>query len=217
MSSLIAKSGSRSARTRASLINAGLKLFSERPIDAVPIDDIVAAAGVAKGSFFNHFDDKQAFASDIATEIRLDVEPRVARANHGVHDPLERLTGGMVVAVDFAVSERTRALVMLRGMTWSTSRDHPLNAGLRDDIDACIAAGHFNEPAQRSAMLFWLGACQMLMISILAQNLSRRNAAELMRDTLLIALAGMGVAPERLAQIGNRCVARLDDVGRSAG
>ena len=47
----------RAARTRAALLAAGFDLLVERPIDAIPIDDVVARAGVAKGSFFNHFAD----------------------------------------------------------------------------------------------------------------------------------------------------------------
>jgi AcrR family transcriptional regulator len=209
MSPLLGKPNSRSARTRAALIDAGLQLFADRPIDAVPVDDIVAAAGVAKGSFFNHFDDKHAFANAIATEIRLDVEARVAAVNRDVHDPLERLTGGMAVAVEFALLERKRALVMLRGITWSTSRDHPLNAGLRDDIDACIVAGHFNGQAGRSGLMFWLGACQMLMVSVLAHDMSRQDAAAQMRDTMVMALSGMGVKPLLADALGQQCLRRL--------
>jgi AcrR family transcriptional regulator len=204
MPQLLSKPGSRSARTRAALIEAGLQLFAERPIDAVPVDDIVAAAGVAKGSFFNHFNDKQAFANAIATDIRLDMEARVAAANRHVHDPLERLTGGMVVAVDFALSERKRALVMLRGMAWTTERNHPLNAGLRDDIDACITAGHFNEQAERSGLPFWLGTCQMLMVSVLSQNLSRQDAAAQLCDTMVMALSGLGVRPSLAHALSQR-------------
>ena len=47
--------------------------MAERPVDAIAIDDLVAAAGVAKGSFFNHFADKRAFAQTIAEDIRREV------------------------------------------------------------------------------------------------------------------------------------------------
>ena len=209
MSLVLSKPNPRSVRTRAALIEAGLQLFAERPIDAVPVDDIVAAAGVAKGSFFNHFDDKHAFANAIAGQIRLEVEGRVAEANRDVHDPLERLTGGMTVAVEFALSQRKPALVMLRAMAWTTSRDHPLNAGLRDDINMCIAAGHLNEQAGRSGLHFWLGACHMLMLTILAQNLSREDAAAQMRDTMVMALSGMGVKPALAQTLGQQCMWHL--------
>ena len=60
----------RAARTRAALLDAGLDLLADRPIDAIAIDELVAAAGVAKGSFFNHFGDKYGFANAIAEAIR---------------------------------------------------------------------------------------------------------------------------------------------------
>jgi AcrR family transcriptional regulator len=186
-------------------MDAGLQLFSERPIDAVPVDDIVSTAGVAKGSFFNHFADKHAFAGAIAAEIRLDIEARISEANRDVRDPLERLTSGMAVAVKFALSERKRTMVLLRGMAWSTSRDHPLNAGLRDDIDACIVAGHFNQQARRSGLLFWLGTCQMLMMSVLAENLSRQAAVERTHDAVVIALSGMGVKAALVRRLAEKC------------
>ena len=43
----------RAERTRAALIAAGFDLLVERPIDGIPIDEIVAKAGVGKGSFFS--------------------------------------------------------------------------------------------------------------------------------------------------------------------
>ena len=51
------KRPARSAPTRAALVAAGFDLLVERPIDAIPIDEVVKRAGVAKGSFFNHFRD----------------------------------------------------------------------------------------------------------------------------------------------------------------
>ena len=50
----------RAERTRAALVAAGQRLFCERPVDAVAIDDIVQAADVSKGSFYNHFPDRDA-------------------------------------------------------------------------------------------------------------------------------------------------------------
>ena len=43
------------ARTRAQFVEAGLMLLAERPPEALTIDAIVEAAGVAKGTFYYHF------------------------------------------------------------------------------------------------------------------------------------------------------------------
>jgi len=194
----------RSTRTRHSLVEAGLQLFAERPVDAVPIDDIVAAAGVAKGSFFNHFEDKKTFADAIGAEIRLDLESRITQANKDIGDPLERLVGGMRVAADYALTEKERAIVMARGFRLTTGRDHPLNTGLRKDIDAACAQGLLRKEAETSGLLFWLGACHSVMANIIEQKLSRPKAASRMRDMAFMSLIGLGVDEPRARQLADR-------------
>ena len=203
----------RSLRTRTALVKAGLKLFAERPIDAVPIDDIVASAGVAKGSFFNHFADKKIFANELAGEVRRDIEARVTEANANVSCPLERLTNGMMVAVDFALTERDRAIVMLRGALSSTARDHPLNRGLLEDIEAGVAAALIPERVRAAGLLFWLGNCQMLIMNVVERRPSRKEAAERTYDILQMALLGMGVEITEADAHGQRVKMRLMELG----
>jgi AcrR family transcriptional regulator len=50
------------------LLDAALPLFLERGIEAVSIDDITKAAGVAKGSFYRYFDDKPALVTGLFEE-----------------------------------------------------------------------------------------------------------------------------------------------------
>ena len=80
----------RAARTRAALLDAGLELMVERPIDAIPIDDFIARAGVAKGSFFNHFTDKQSFANAVAAKVRQELEELKPTEIRSANDPADR-------------------------------------------------------------------------------------------------------------------------------
>ncbi|HEY1098705.1 MAG TPA: helix-turn-helix domain-containing protein, partial [Myxococcota bacterium] len=52
-----------------SLTDAALKLFLERGIGAVTIEDITTSAGVAKGSFYRYFDDKQAIVEELLAPL----------------------------------------------------------------------------------------------------------------------------------------------------
>ena len=70
---------------------AGRELFAERPVDAVAIDDIVRKADVAKGSFYNHFADREALVAAITDDIRLGLEAAIDAANDGVEDPARRV------------------------------------------------------------------------------------------------------------------------------
>jgi AcrR family transcriptional regulator len=51
------------------LCDAGLRLFLERGIESVRIDDIVDAAGVAKGSFYRYFADKTALVETLFAPV----------------------------------------------------------------------------------------------------------------------------------------------------
>ena len=54
--------------TRIAILEAGTKLFIERGYNACSVQDITVAAGVPKGSFYNHFKSKEALAAEIVTE-----------------------------------------------------------------------------------------------------------------------------------------------------
>ena len=192
---------SRTGRTRAALIAAGLDLIASRPIDAIAIDEVVAAAGVAKGSFFNHFADKHAFADAVAAEVRAEVEEEVARANAGRTDPVARIAGGMAVAAAYALRSPRRTRVLLRGQRVAAMADHPLNRGLRADIEAASASGLLRRQAEASGIAYWLGLCQMVMILLVETQPPKAAAAQQLGEMLAMGLAGLGIAEAHAAAV----------------
>lgn len=190
----------RALRTRAALVSAGFELLVERPIDAIPIDDFVARAGVGKGSFFNHFNDKQAFAEAVAAEVRLEVEALVADANKDIADPVERIAGGMRVAALFALSRPSRTIVLLRSHGSSTARADPLNRGLVEDMEAACAEGLVRPEAREAGVLYWLGLCQSVMTNIVERGFGEEEAARRLEAMLVLGLTGLGI-PEGRARI----------------
>lgn len=186
---------SRTGRTRAALIAAGLDLLVERPIDAIPIDDFVARAGVAKGSFFNHFKDKHDFAAAVAAEVRMEIEARVAEANAGISDPVARIAGGMVVVARVAVDQPRRMMALLRSLAPATSQTHPLNRGLTDDLEAALAEGLLRPEARETGLPYWLGLCHVLMMHLIETQPTREQAQTRLGEMLVMGLTGLGVAP----------------------
>src|SRR5580700_3766983 len=84
----------RRARTRDALLRAGRALLAHREVGGLSVDEIVAAADVAKGSFYNHFADKEQFAREIGAAVRRQAEEAVSVANLGISDPGARLARG---------------------------------------------------------------------------------------------------------------------------
>jgi AcrR family transcriptional regulator len=191
------------------LIAAGFDLLAAKPIDAIPIDEVVTRAGVAKGSFFNHFTDKQAFAEAIAADVRLQLEDQVTRANAGVADPVARIAGGMRVGAAFALTDPKRTAVLLRSHGTSTARAHPLNRGLVEDIDAACAAGLLRPEARTSGVLYWLGLCQILMVNLVERRPDAANARLRVREMITLGLTGMGIDAALATTLADQAAARL--------
>lgn len=164
----------------------------DRSVDAIPIDDLVAAAGVGKGSFFNHFGDKDGFKAALAIEVRGEIEAKITTANLGVTEPLERLAGGMREVTDYALRNRKRTISMLRMMVGSTGKEYPLNEGVRADIDSCAKADRIRAKSEQAAMLYWLGLCVAIITHVVEVDLSREKAAKLLAEFIVSGLSGLG-------------------------
>ena len=187
----------RRRRTRQALIRAGETLLADRPVDAIAVDDIVREAGVAKGSFFNHFSDKSALALAVATEVRLRMEQRVGAVNAGVGDPEERLVRGVCAFIQYARNHPAEARAMLRSQDRPVPPDHPLNAGLRGDLEAGLASGQFRAPGLEPAILMVSGVCQILLSSVLDGPRCVLQDQQLASGTLTLLLIGLGLPTDR--------------------
>jgi len=184
----------RRAKTKPALLEAGLKLLAERPVDSLSIDEIVAAAGVAKGSFFYHFTDKQSFAREIAASVRAEIESTIALVNLGIEDPARRVARGIGQFVNFALRSPDKAAMIITADWRSVDPAYSLNAGLRADIDLGLSAGRFDCPQRDAAMLNLIGVTNLLISKVLFEHLSVADTRSLFRSTLAFAFRGLGLA-----------------------
>ncbi|MCA9669766.1 MAG: TetR/AcrR family transcriptional regulator [Myxococcales bacterium] len=69
----------RRRRLRA-IERAGLELFLERGVESVTIDEIVGGAGIAKGSFYRYFRDKEDLVEAIMAPVAEGVTAALAKA-----------------------------------------------------------------------------------------------------------------------------------------
>jgi len=144
-------------RTRGILLAAGEQLFATRSVDGVTVDQIVEAAEVAKGSFYNHFEDKEAFANAVFEIVQGDIEFHVAAANQNITDPATRAMRAFCAVMLYARKhpERLQATLSLAARR-ATAAD-PLNAGLVADIVHGLERGQFRDIDIDMAIVVFLG------------------------------------------------------------
>ena len=190
----------RAARTKAALMAAGRRLFSQRPIDAVTVDDIVQAAEVGKGSFYNHFADREALARAIAAQIRASIETAVARANAGVEDPARRLARAICTYWRYALDEPEPAGVLVHIHAGHTSLTAPLNRGLVEDLETGLASGRFDVATVESGLLYVQGVTQLALVRIV-QDPNPAFAISLSQQMCALVLRGLGLEGAEANQI----------------
>jgi AcrR family transcriptional regulator len=188
-----ARSNPRAERTRAALISAGRRLYSERPVDAVTVDDIVQTAEVGKGSFYNHFEDRDALVRAISGEIRSHVEAAITQANAGVEDPARRLARAVCAYLRFALDGAESAGVLVRIHSGHTSLSAPLNRGLVEDIERGLASGRFAVPTVESGVLYVLGVTQLALVRVVQEPVLA-FAVSLSQQMCALILRGLGLA-----------------------
>ena len=198
----------RRVRTRAALLHAGQTLFATRAVDGVSIDDIVAAADVAKGSFYNHFPDKDALARELAHHARLAVEALVATVSEGVDDPAERVARALCAFARQAMEDPTGVRMGARLFYGAAIPDAPMNAGVRADIQAGFKAGRFRDLSLEGGVLMAVGVVQMAVARVLDRD-TPAEAASLSRDLAFGLLRGLGLDEAAARKIAAKAAADI--------
>jgi AcrR family transcriptional regulator len=72
---------------RQKIVDAGLKILIERGFNGSGVQDITDAAGVPKGSFYNHFESKEALGAEVLKRYGLDNPRRPALADTSFAPP----------------------------------------------------------------------------------------------------------------------------------
>ncbi len=147
---IVSEKESRGARrkreTRQRLLQAAFQLMAERGRDAVAINEITETADVGFGSFYQHFESKEAIYAVLIDEFFEQFGDALDLLTQDIEDPAEVIAACIRHTIlraqreplwgRFLVREGLSALVMWRG----------LGVRLLRDIRRGIAAGRFTAP-----------------------------------------------------------------------
>lgn len=197
----------RAARTRQTLLDAGRQLFAGRAFDAVAIDDIVAQAGVAKGTFYNHFDDKDALLEAIVSDIRGAIERQIAAVNAEIADPCVRIVRAVSVYVTRAIDHPMEGQILLRNDPRG-SASAPLNDGLRADLSAGLSTARLVVPSIDAGLLFVIGITHGLLLAAV-RGRAREHVLITARQTCGMMLQGFGLEDREAERIASQAVEEI--------
>ena len=125
-------------QSRLRFLDAALYVFRAKGYSATRIEDICAAAGLSKGSFFHHFKTKEELALAAADHFAATADAAFAAAPYQeIEDPLERLLGYVEFRTRILQGELPDVTCLLGTMVQEVYDTHP---AIREACERHISA-----------------------------------------------------------------------------
>lgn len=188
----------RRERTRAKLIACALAVIAQRGLEPGVIDEVITAAGVARGTFYNYFRTHEALwagvAEAVSNEIVRVIDPLVLRHR----DPAARVAAGLRYALQLARTYPLFAGFVIHGGVSAIRQGGQATQNIMRDIDAGIAAGRFAPLPAALILDLVLGPVVAAFASVQADD-TPRDYPEQFAQAVLQALGVPRAAAQRYA------------------
>lgn len=143
----------RKRETRARLVRAAFDLMAERGKDAVAINEITEAADVGLGSFYNHFDSKEAIHAAVAADVLDGFGQALTAIASGLDDPAEVLAASVRHVVLRAYEDPRWGRFLLGHMLSLSTLSEGMGRYLVHDLVVGFDAGRFEANDRLMAVL----------------------------------------------------------------
>ncbi|WP_158935611.1 TetR/AcrR family transcriptional regulator [Burkholderia sp. S171] len=177
----------RREKTRMRLIKSALRVFANKGADAPLIDDFIAAAGVARGTFYNYFQTTSELLAAVAGEISDGVLRVIDPVVRTIDDPAMRMVTGVRLYMHMAKLYPLWGAFITRVGTKRGSRGLLLDEYMTRDLQLGIDARRFHVSEVTVARDISLGTI-MYGIETLLSDRAPQDYAENMTYSLLLAL-----------------------------
>lgn len=190
----------RRARTRARLLGAARELFAEQGIDATTIQQITEHADVGFGTFYNHFDDKDAIVQAVLEDLTGPQVERVAGIRDRTDDPAEIVAIAHRNFLELAEQDPEWGWLLIRLDVSHRALTRTLGPQALEDIQHGIDSGRFQVDDIASTLNATggalLGTTRAVLDGTLGDGAGERHAELVLRM--------LGLDPAEAAEIARR-------------
>ena len=191
----------RVSRTRKALIEAGKRLISRGGMDGASIDDIVHEADVSKGSFYNHFTDREHLATEVRVTVKKELERRIAEVNEGVDDLAIYFARGMLASFRYGLDDKLSARVVTQITAGLTDPASPRNTQVAAIIQEGIDRGVLKLQNVDTGLVLLFGLSDLGVSRLIDLHDEFQRAREVMRGVCIVLLRGFGIEARRIERV----------------
>jgi AcrR family transcriptional regulator len=195
----------RRRRTRAHLLESALRVFAEKGIGA-SIDDVIGAAGVSRGTFYNYFRTPDELMSTLGETISNELVDLVEAAVGHHPDPVLRIGEGLRLFLDTARGHPLLAAFLWRAGFGATAGTAPVRGYLTRHVEEGIAAGSLAVDSPATGVDVVVGIALAATYALSTRDVRPDYPEQIVRQ----ALRALGASARKADQIAARPVPKLD-------
>lgn len=196
----------RREKTRARLVQSAIPVFAEKGVDASVIDDVIAAAGVSRGTFYNYFQSNRdlliAVNHQLGDELILVVKETVA----GFPDPAERVAAGIGLLIQVTRDKPLLARFVAKCGLDTAGPSSLVYQYLADQIQKGIDEGRFFPCPLPIALDMLAGATLCAVLRISQGGVSDQHGPEVVN----MILRGLGLNAQDAQTLAAKPLPHLD-------
>lgn len=196
----------RRERTRALLIRSAIGVFARLGPDAPVIDDFIAAAGVARGTFYNYFKTTHELLAAVAAELNEEVLGMVHPQVLKYDDPARRICMGTRLYVHVAMRYPVWGAFLTRIGPAHAVRGKRLDRFLVRDLELGFSTGRFSAGSVLVARDMIVGSAFYGIETLLTEAHQHQHIEQILHAVLL----GIGLPADEARAIAFMA---LPDIG----
>ena len=163
---VLARGARRKLQTRERLLDAALALMSNKGMEGVAINEITDKADVGFGSFYNHFESKEAIYSVLIDTFFEEFADALEESIASLADPAEIIAASIRHTLRRAAGDPVWCRFLLREGLSAHALTRGLGRRLLRDIESGVASGRF---AVADITMCFLAVGGMVLTAITAQ------------------------------------------------
>lgn len=187
----------RRERTLQKLIEAALPVFAEKGVDASIIDDVIAAAGMSRGTFYNYFSSNYELLAAVSEAVSNEAVVVVHEVVKGVTDPAERLSSALRLYLDLALRYPLFARFIHRTGLNLFAPSHAAFHYMPSDVRDGVACGRLSVTSMEAAVSVVIGSMLAAIYTIDTQHPHASYPEEVVQHILV----ALGVASDEARRL----------------
>ena len=184
-------------RTRVRLIESALEVFAAKGVDATVIEDVIASAGVSRGTFYNYFRTDAELLAAVGDAVSNETVGRIESVVGGLADPAERLAQGLRLCLHLALAYPLFARFFSRAGFNAIGPGHLMFEYVPRHIEEAVAAQRMDVPDTATAVDL-LGGVVLSAVHAIATRPVVKTYPEQMVLQLLLGLGMKRAAAQKL-------------------